>query len=64
MVTPNERGVTLILEREIKVQQTKTNVTINIPMAHRELLGISGGDTVVMSVDLKKQAIILTKKEE
>ena len=64
MITPNERGVRIILEREIKVQQTKTNVTVSIPMAHRELLSISGGDIVVMSVDLKKEAIILKKKEE
>jgi bifunctional DNA-binding transcriptional regulator/antitoxin component of YhaV-PrlF toxin-antitoxin module len=55
--------IKILLEREIKVQETKTNVTVNIPKTHREILGIQGGDTVIMSVDLKKNAVILKKKE-
>lgn len=51
----------MILQKTAKVQEMKTNVTINIPIEQREALGIVGGDTVLLSADTKKQIIIVKK---
>lgn len=50
-------------QKTVKVQETKTNVTINIPREQREALGIVGGDTVLLSADTDKKIIILKKME-
>lgn len=54
----------MILQRTVKVQESKTNVTINIPAEHRSALGISGGDTLLIMTDTDKQEIILRKVDE
>lgn len=54
----------MFIQRTAKVQETKTNVTINIPREQREALGIVGGDTVLLSADTTKQIIIIKKLEE
>lgn len=51
----------MLLQKTVKVQETKTNVTVNIPIEQREALGISGGDTVLLIADTKKKEIILRK---
>ena len=49
----------MLLQKTAKVQEMKTNVTVNIPREQREALGITGGDTVLLSADTEKQIIIL-----
>lgn len=51
----------MILNKTAKIQVSKTNVTINIPMEHREALGISKGDTVLISTNTKTKEIKLKK---
>ena len=51
----------MLLQKTAKVQEMKTNVTVNIPREQREALGITGGDTVLLSADTEKQIIILKK---
>ncbi len=53
----------MILQKTAKVQEMKTNVTINIPIEQREALGISGGDTLLLSADTKKKIIVIKKLE-
>ena len=53
----------MLLVKTAKVQETKTNVMVNIPREQREALGITGGDTVLLSADTEKQIIILKKME-
>ena len=53
----------MLLQKTAKVQEMKTNVTVNIPREQREALGITGGDTVLLSADTEKQIIILKKME-
>ena len=56
-------GQQMLLQKTAKVQEMKTNVTVNIPREQREALGITGGDTVLLSADNEKQIIILKKME-
>ena len=56
-------GQQMLLQRIAKVLEMKTNVTVNIPREQREALGITGGDTVLLSADTEKQIIILKKME-
>ena len=56
-------GEKMFLVKTAKVQETKTNVVVNIPREQREALGINGGDTVLLSADTEKQIIILKKME-
>ena len=56
-------GKKMFLVKTAKVQETKTNVMVNIPRKQREALGITGGDTVLLSADTEKQIIILKKME-
>ena len=51
----------MVLQKTAKVQETKTNVTINIPREQREMLGIEGGDTVLLTADTDNQTIIIKK---
>lgn len=57
-------GWQMFIQKTAKVQETKTNVTVNIPREQREALGIVGGDTVLLSADTEKQIIIIKKMEE
>jgi AbrB family looped-hinge helix DNA binding protein len=54
----------MLLVKTAKVQETKTNVVVNIPREQREALGIVGGDTVLLSADTEKKIIIIKKMEE
>ena len=56
-------GWQMFIQKTAKVQETKTNVTVNIPREQREALGIVGGDTVLLSADTEKQIIIIKKME-
>ena len=51
----------MTLQKTAKVQVSKTNVTINIPIEQREALGIAGGDTVLLTADTNKKEIIIKK---
>ena len=51
----------MTLQKTAKVQVSKTNVTINIPVEQREALGIAGGDTVLLTADTNKKEIIIKK---
>jgi AbrB family looped-hinge helix DNA binding protein len=51
----------MVLNRMVKVQETKSNVTVNIPKETREVLGISGGDTLLLSADTESNQITLKK---
>lgn len=53
----------MFIQKTAKVQETKTNVTVNIPREQREALGIIGGDTVLLLADTEKQIIIIKKME-
>ena len=57
-------GWQMFIQKTAKVQETKTNVTVNIPREQREALGITGGDTVLLSADTEKKIIIIKKMEE
>ena len=54
-------GWKMTLQKTAKVQVSKTNVTINIPIEQREALGIAGGDTVLLTADTNKKEIIIKK---
>lgn len=56
-------GWQMFIQKTAKVQETKTNVTVNIPREQREALDIVGGDTVLLSADTEKQIIIIKKME-
>jgi bifunctional DNA-binding transcriptional regulator/antitoxin component of YhaV-PrlF toxin-antitoxin module len=49
------------LQKTAKVQTSATNVTVNIPVEQREALGISGGDTVLLTADTKTKKITIEK---
>lgn len=53
----------MLLQKTAKVQEMKTNVTVNIPIEQREALGIVGGDTVLLTADTNKKTIVLRKLE-
>lgn len=54
-------GEKMLLVKTAKVQETKTNVVVNIPREQREALGINGGDTVLISADTKNKFITIKK---
>jgi bifunctional DNA-binding transcriptional regulator/antitoxin component of YhaV-PrlF toxin-antitoxin module len=51
----------LILQNTVKVQQTKSNVTLNIPKEQREVLEICGGDTLLLTANTETNEIIIKK---
>ena len=51
----------MFLVKTAKVQETKTNVVVNIPREQREALGINGGDTVLITADNKNKIITIQK---
>ena len=54
-------GEKMFLVKTAKVQETKTNVMVNIPREQREALEINGGDTVLISADTKNKIITIQK---
>lgn len=54
-------GDKMTLSKTAKVQIGNSNTTVNIPKEQREALGISGGDTVLLTADTDKQIIIIKK---
>ena len=51
----------MVLVKTAKVQETKTNVVVNIPIKQREALGINGGDTVLITADTQNKIITILK---
>lgn len=54
-------GKKLKLQATAKVQKSGTNVTVNLPKEIRELFGINGGDTVLITAETVGKQIILRK---
>ena len=53
----------MVLSNMVRVQSSGTNVTVNIPKQIREMLNISGGDTLMIEANREKKEIKLRKVE-